>query len=78
MARIAYYSKLIYLCLSDLRERLITNPHFEGRSEYQALMDYLKKHEVDELYFQLQNGSLPKDVRNQYDLYTDEVQEIAR
>lgn len=73
-----YFSSVIMDSLLDLRERILNMPNFIGTKEFDALINFLAQNEVDVLYTRLRDGSLPKDVRQQYDLFADIVQELAR
>lgn len=72
-----YYQEVIYDTLQGMRIRAITT-RIRDDHQLKDLCDYLKEHEVDMFYEELNDGTLPQSVIDQYGLFCDIIQEIVQ
>lgn len=72
-----YFQEVIDDTLRDIRCRAMTRRIREDH-ELKDLYDYLGKHDVKSLYDELKENTLSEDVKKQYDLFCDIVEELVR
>lgn len=73
----SYYQEVIYDTLCEMRIRAITTRIREDH-ELKDLYNYLREYDVATFYEELEKETLPQSVIDQYGLFCDIVQEIAR
>lgn len=73
----SYFHQLVFDTLNDMQQRAICKTIREDHPLID-LYDYLAKNNVESLNKELKEESLPSNVKKQYSLFCEVIQEIAQ
>lgn len=71
----SYFENMAYETIKDIGKR-ITAGEISDKGDFEALCNYLEDYSVDIFLKELKNNQLPTEVREQYELICEMIDEI--